>query len=114
MITLRTGYRTDALKGLSPLAGFSTGIGVNVWDVELAYAWVPYGDLGDSHYFSLLMKFGETRGARRRNLIQINHPEKRPAQKPSKESEPEYQQLMNLLSDEPVPGEKSGDTNKER
>ena len=112
LIALRTGYRTDTLSGLSPLAGFSTGLGVTVWGAELAYAWVPYGDLGDSHYFSLLMKFGETRVARRRNLVKFKHQGKPPVQKPSKELEPDYQSLKNLLSDEPISAEKQGGANK--
>ena len=48
MISLRAGFRTDTLKGLSPLAGFSTGLGLHVWGQEFAYAWTPYGDLGDT------------------------------------------------------------------
>jgi hypothetical protein len=114
LITLRTGYRTDTLSGLSPLAGFSTGIGINVWGAELAYAWVPYGELGDSNYISLVVKFGETRVARSRNLIQVTHQEQPPARQPETAPELEYQQLMNLLSDEPAPGEKSGDANTNR
>src|SRR6185437_16853019 len=35
-LSLRVGYRTDTLKGLSPLAGFSTGLGLNVWGQEFA------------------------------------------------------------------------------
>ncbi len=38
---IRTGYRTDTLKELSALAGFSTGLGVQLWGQELSYAWVP-------------------------------------------------------------------------
>src|SRR5262249_6641713 len=72
MLALRSGYRTDTLKGLSPLAGYSLGLGLNMWGQELGYAWLPYGELGNTHYFSLLMKFGETERAKR-NLIQYQH-----------------------------------------
>jgi hypothetical protein len=69
MIALRTGYRSDTLKGLSALAGLSTGVGLNMWGQELAYAWVPMGDLGNTQYFSLLMRFGD-KVSERNNLIQ--------------------------------------------
>jgi hypothetical protein len=68
-LSLRAGYRTDTVKELSPLAGFSTGVGVRVWGSELAYAWVPLGALGDTHYFSLRLQFGDSKDSRR-NLIQ--------------------------------------------
>jgi len=43
ILSLRAGYRTDTLKGLSAIAGMSAGFGLRVWDQELSYAWVPYG-----------------------------------------------------------------------
>lgn len=61
-VSLRAGYRTDNLQQLSPLAGFSTGIGIHVWGQELAYAWVPLGALGDTQYISLVFKFGQNAG----------------------------------------------------
>ena len=67
-VALRVGYKTDTLKGLSPLAGLTTGIGLNLWGYELSYAWVPLGDLGNTQYFSILCKFGESASAKR-NLI---------------------------------------------
>ena len=57
-VSLRAGYRTDTLKELSPLAGFSAGLGITFWNQELAYAWVPLGDLGNTNYISLVLKFG--------------------------------------------------------
>src|SRR4029077_17529299 len=72
LISIRAGYRTDTLKELSPLAGYSMGLGLNVWGQELGYAWLPYGDLGNTHYISLLMKFGEAEKSKR-NLIQYQH-----------------------------------------
>jgi hypothetical protein len=100
---LRLGYRTDALKGLSPIAGFSAGVGIHIWDQELAYAWVPYGDLGDSHYVSLIMQFGEA-GTQKRNLIKYE-PVKRRARVAAKEVEPvlEQEQLMELLNESEKP-----------
>jgi hypothetical protein len=101
MLALRTGYRTDTVKGLSPLAGYTLGVGLQVWGSELAYAWLPYGDLGNTHYFSLLMKFGETERSKR-NLIQYQQIKKHQTVKHSGEEEeisPDYQQLMELLND---------------
>ena len=60
-ISLRAGYKTDTLKGLNALAGFSTGIGLQVWGQELAYAWVPYGELGNAQYLSFIARFGGTK-----------------------------------------------------
>ena len=104
MVSLRAGYRTDTLKGLSPLAGFSTGLGLHVWGQEFAYAWTPYGDLGDTQYFSLLVHFG-ARDEAKRNLIQYQAIKKvyRAGAGLTTEDaakEPEYQQLMQLMSDD--------------
>ena len=112
MVSLRAGYRTDTLKGLSALAGFSTGLGLHVWGQEFAYAWTPYGDLGDTQYFSLLIHFGAADEARR-NLIQYQSIKQHRAVKGKEAAEPEYQQLMQLLSADDAhtaqaPGSRSG------
>jgi hypothetical protein len=109
MLALRTGYRTDTVKELSALAGYSLGLGLNVWGQELGYAWLPYGDLGNTHYISLLMKFGEVEKSKR-NLIQYQHIKKHKTAKDrsgsgsrgrdrEEEMAPDYQQLMELLND---------------
>src|SRR5688572_27365803 len=101
MLSLRAGYRTDTLKELSALAGLTAGMGIHVWGQELAYAWLPYGDLGQTHYISLLMKFGEAERAKR-NLIQYQHIKKHRSVKQdaaTDEAAPDYQQLMELLND---------------
>jgi hypothetical protein len=100
MIALRAGYRTDTTKELSALAGFTTGVGIQVWGQELAYAWVPMGDLGNTHYFSLLMKFGEAERSKR-NLIQYQTIKKHRTASNGHDEEisPDYQQLMELLND---------------
>ena len=69
-ISLRAGYKTDTLKGLNALAGLTTGVGLQVWGQELAYAWTPYGELGSAQYLSLLIRFGAPPDGRR-NLIQV-------------------------------------------
>jgi len=100
LLAIRAGYRTDTLKELSALAGISAGLGLNVWGQELSYAWLPYGDLGNTHYVSLVMKFGEAEKAKR-NLIQYQHIKShRTVNNPSaEEATPDYQQLMELLND---------------
>ncbi len=72
LFSLRTGYRTDTTNDLSALAGFSTGAGINLWGQEFAYAWVPYATLGDTHYFSLLIRFGGSQDLRK-NLSSPMH-----------------------------------------
>lgn len=101
-VSLRVGYRTDTVDGLGALAGFSTGLGLHMYGQEFAYAWVPYGDLGDTQYFSLIIHFGG-REEERRNLIHYQTiKEHRTVEGGSDKpiSEPEYQQLMQLLSDD--------------
>lgn len=101
-ISLRVGYKTDTLKGLSPLAGLTAGLGLHLWGQELAYAWAPYGDLGDAQYFSLLVRFG-AREEQKRNLIHYQNIKKHRTVRDGgkkEDLEPEYQQLMQLLSDD--------------
>jgi len=54
---LRAGYNTSHTKELSVASGFSAGAAIRYWGQEFAYAWVPFGDLGNTHYFSLLIRF---------------------------------------------------------
>ena len=52
-LAFRGGYttrRNDADK----LSGFSFGMGLRLGVVRLDYAWVPYGELGDTHAMSLV------------------------------------------------------------
>jgi len=58
LVSIRAGFRSDTLKNLSGLSGFTTGIGLHLWGQEFDYAWVPLGDLGDTQYFSLVLRFG--------------------------------------------------------
>ena len=105
MISVRAGYKTDTTQGLSALAGVTAGIGLKLYGQEFAYAWLPYGDLGDTQYFSLLLKFG-AKEEEKRNLIQYqNIKQHRTVEKPGqpedvKQGDPDYQQLMQLLSDQ--------------
>jgi hypothetical protein len=107
MFALRAGYRTDTIKENTLLAGFSTGIGFKFWGSELEYAWVPYGDLGSTQYFSLVLKFGIEK-AERKKLIQFRSIKAHRTVKndagtgtKSRLEEPEFDQLMQLLNDDP-------------
>ncbi len=59
LFSVRAGYRTDTTQQLSAVAGVSAGVGLHLWNQEFDYAWVPYGDLGTSQYFSLVLRFGD-------------------------------------------------------
>lgn len=55
-IAPRAGYRTNT-KGLDGLSGLTAGIGFNIKSYYLDYAFVPYGQLGDTHRVSFSLKF---------------------------------------------------------
>ena len=63
MIALRAGYRTQTTQQLSPIAGLTTGVGLQVFGQRFDYAWVPLGDLGQTQYFSIVLTFGKRHGA---------------------------------------------------
>lgn len=58
VLALRSGYRfgydTSSLGGI---VGLGAGAGVKIWGVALDYAFVPFGDLGDTHRVSFGAKF---------------------------------------------------------
>jgi hypothetical protein len=64
LLSVRSGYRTDTVEELSALAGFSAGVGIHFWNQEFAYAWLPYGDLGNTHSFSMVIRFGGAKDGR--------------------------------------------------
>jgi hypothetical protein len=57
-ISVRGGYihGIDSEK-LGGLTGFSAGVGFNIWGIQLDYAFVPYGELSDTHRISIATKF---------------------------------------------------------
>ena len=71
LIALRVGYRTSppsqrraitgagfgGSSGLGELYGLFMGLGFSLSPVKVEYALLPYGELGNSHRFSLSMKF---------------------------------------------------------
>jgi hypothetical protein len=56
-LALRVGYTGDAYE-----QNLTAGLGVNVDMLEFDYAYAPLGTLGDTHRFSLIVRFG-TEGA---------------------------------------------------
>jgi hypothetical protein len=69
---VRTGYSTDRTRETSSLAGLTVGLGIPFWNHELSYAWMPLGSLGQSHYFSMVLRFGEPE---HRNVLEDSNPD---------------------------------------
>ncbi|MFA5976374.1 MAG: PorV/PorQ family protein [Elusimicrobiota bacterium] len=96
----RAGYRTDTVKQLGVIAGFTLGTGFLFRGHEFSYAWVPLGDLGNTHYFSLVLRFGGIERTKQ-NLIDARSIKNKPmTHDQMDENDPEYQQLMQLFSDD--------------
>ncbi len=53
LLALRAGYKSGYLDQ------YTVGMGVRMGDMRLDYAFVPYGDLGDSHRLTASYDFGE-------------------------------------------------------
>lgn len=54
---VRAGYKTMSQEKLEGLSGLTAGAGI-VWrQFSLDFAWVPYGTLGDTFRYSLLVRF---------------------------------------------------------
>ncbi|MFN0118303.1 MAG: PorV/PorQ family protein [Elusimicrobiota bacterium] len=58
---IQTGYRSDVNKGTTGLTGLSFGAGFHIFNQQINYAWVPYGNLGNTHYFSILVRLRKMR-----------------------------------------------------
>ena len=64
VIKLRAGCNyplADNGLGSFPLVDLTAGLGFNMGQFSFDYAWVPYGDLGQTHRFTLTKKFGPVR-----------------------------------------------------
>lgn len=55
-IAARAGYRTN-VNGLGGLAGLTTGVGFSIEEIVFDYAYIPFGDLGNSHRASIKVRF---------------------------------------------------------
>jgi len=56
-IAARVGYKTATISDLGALSGLSAGMGLGWKAYGMDYAWVPYGDLGNTHRISLNVRF---------------------------------------------------------
>jgi long-subunit fatty acid transport protein len=57
MLGLDLGYKIGKDNKLGGTTGVSAGLVFNLSKINLAYAWVPYGELQDTHRISLGVKF---------------------------------------------------------
>ena len=53
----RVGYKTNTIDDIDLLSGLSAGFGFRWQGYGIDYAWVPYGDLGNTHRVSLSARF---------------------------------------------------------
>ncbi|HVO32986.1 MAG TPA: PorV/PorQ family protein, partial [Elusimicrobiota bacterium] len=107
-VVWRVGYRTDTLSDLSPLAGFTTGIGLRWRGQEFSYAWAPLGELGNAQYFSFVARFGGAIESQKHDLLHYEHVRK-PA--PSASPEPystDADELYRLLEEGKTPAASAG------
>jgi hypothetical protein len=56
--TFRTGYNTERIRELSPIAGISIGLSMLIYNQDFSYTWLPMSDLGSSHILSIVWRFG--------------------------------------------------------
>ncbi|MFH0947480.1 MAG: PorV/PorQ family protein [Elusimicrobiota bacterium] len=56
LLSGRVGYKTNT-EGYDAIDGLSVGFGFSFQDYSIDYAFVPYGDLGDTHRISLIARF---------------------------------------------------------
>lgn len=54
---LRAGYDTASISDIENFTGVSAGMGFKVSGLNLNYAWMPYGILGDTHRITLGFKW---------------------------------------------------------
>ena len=58
VLAARAGYKSDTVKDLGALSGFTAGLGIKWNDYQLDYAWNSLTDLGITHRLSLGIEFG--------------------------------------------------------
>ena len=99
-LSIRSGYRTDTVKELGAIAGFTTGVGLQFYGQEFSYAWLPMGDLGNTQYFSLVMHLGEAQKASN-NLIQYQDlKQHRAVHGIDERDDKDFEQIMELLKED--------------
>ncbi len=98
----RAGYNTRASGDIKGLSGFSLGLGVVISQVSMDYAFIPYGDLGNTQRISLGISFGGNESPRQRTIPhEISEPAKQPEPKiQPKAAQSNIAQLLKDLQDE--------------
>jgi long-subunit fatty acid transport protein len=56
-LSIDLGYKVGKDNKLAGASGISAGMSFNINKINLSYAWVPYGELSDTHRVSLGLKF---------------------------------------------------------
>ena len=57
-LAVRAGYQVGhGADGLGTLVGFGAGLGIKLRQFTFDYAFVPFGDLGDTHRMTLGLRF---------------------------------------------------------
>jgi len=59
VVKLRLGYHTgpQSIETLGVMSGFSSGLGVEYRNIKIDYAFLPYGELGMTHWISIGFRF---------------------------------------------------------
>lgn len=95
LLAMRGGYSNAHTKGLSTMSGISAGMGLFVFGQEFAYSWVPFGDLGNTHYFTISLRFSRPREV-------VSKPKLKRASAPNSDREfgfDNYGSIYDILSD---------------
>jgi len=72
-VFIRTGYchqMQDQQLGAVPDVNVTAGLGIKINNIILDYAWLPQGDLGQTHRIALTVRFKSLTTARKRELWQ--------------------------------------------
>lgn len=66
---LRGGFNMKNTRDIDGISGFTAGFGAGFKDMRLDYAWVPFGDLGQTHRFTFNLRFAQAAPSTREKKI---------------------------------------------
>ena len=70
MVFLRAGYKyLQYGNDLGALSGLTVGLGADIADYYLDYAFTPYGSLGQVHRISLTLHFGRSNLSQKEEIL---------------------------------------------
>lgn len=87
----RAGYNTRASGDIKGLSGISLGLGVVISQLSIDYAFIPYGDLGNTQRISLGIGFGGSESSKQRTSSE-------PAEQPEPKIHPETPKAQNTAA----------------